>query len=285
MRSDILLDADEALRASIDKSLRALVTPRDDWQHAHISDLYGCDYETWARRSSAEPPVEERDGQGALRMSIGNDYEDKIAAGILAHYGEKNARRGERIAWNPYTGAVRRGLLEAGHDIGVETRSAKGTRHVVLPCIGCKDCAPLENELIGHLDVTVAVDGGETVVEIKSTSRFAVKKAVEAVLALEHHYVDQAAGYGIAITAKAAGIFIADRDTCEVTGPLWIDLDAVRERIVARAKEVLERTNSEAFPPEPKPRYDWQPKYCSLGDACACKPPVVHRIVDGMKGT
>ena len=277
------ITSDEALRASIDKSLRALVTPRDDWQHAHISDLYGCDYATHARRSSTEPPVEERDGQGALRMAIGNDYEDKIAAGIIAAYPDYAAQRGERIAWNPYTGKVRRRLLDAGHQ--------PDGLWPPLPCPGCNECAPTAQELVGHVDV-IAVDYGddgtrqdEIVYEIKSTSRFAVKKAVEAVLALEHHYVDQLAGYGIAITAKAAGIFIADRDTCEVTGPLWIDLVAVRERIVERAKEVLERTNSEAFPPEPKPRYDWQPKYCSLGDACACKPPVVHRIVDGMKGT
>lgn len=279
---------DEALRASIDKSLRALVTPRDDWQHAHISDLYACDYETHARRSSTEPPVEERDGQGALRMAIGNDYEDKIAAGIIALYGEDFAWRNERIAWNPYTGAVRRGMLDPGHEYALEAVPVGGgvTHVAVVPCAVCDQCHPRENELIGHVDVIVQDAGAEeTVFEIKSTSRFAVKKAVEAVLALDHHYVDQAAGYGIAIAARAAGIFIADRDTCEITGPLWIDLDAVRERIVARAKEVLERTNPEAFPPEPKPRYDWQPKYCSLGDACACKPPVVHRIVDGMKGT
>ena len=204
-----------------------------------------------------------------------NDYEDKIAAGIVALYGEDFAWRNERIAWNPYTGAVRRGLFDAGHEVPTRIDGG-GEGDVVLllhkPCPGCAHCAPRENELIGHVDVIVQDAGAEeTVFEIKSTSRFAVKKAVEAVLALEHHYVDQLAGYGIAITAKAAGIFIADRDTCEVTGPLWIDLDAVRERIVARAKEVLERTNPEAFPPEPVPRYDWQPRYCNLGDKCACK--------------
>jgi hypothetical protein len=272
---------DEALLGAIRAHMKSLIVDRDDWRDAHISDLYGCDFATHARRSgdAAMPAV--RDAEGALKMALGVDIEDKIAGALLEYYSLVDgidAVRNERIAWNPKTGAVRRALLDAGHFLSVYPEDDRR-------CEGCAHCSPAADELIGHMDFCVQELDGETVFEIKSTSRFAFKKQCDAARMGFGHYVEQLVGYATAINAKRCGLFIADRDACTIEGPFWIDLDATvaraegfdpelgsyRATARARALEVLANTDPTAFPPAPKPRYKWQPQYCSLGDACACK--------------
>lgn len=288
-------DVDEAIVNAIRAGFVSLVEEREDWREPHVSDVYGCDYATHARRTADEKPTVKRDSQGALKMALGNDYERYITKGLStffeAHGGE--IERGERIAWNPSTGKVRRGLYDAGHKVVRTVTQFGGPALYETTCPGCPHCAPATGEMIGHLDVTAqsAIDGGATwLLEIKSTSLYG---RLPASLPWELkdgrqkgvHYIEQAATYGVAIGAKRVGVIIADRESGNIAGPFWLELDApppsvdgvydptkgtLREQTIARAKEMLERTDPDAFPPDPKPRYSWQPEYCSLGDACAC---------------
>jgi hypothetical protein len=147
--------------------------------------------------------------------------------------------------------------------------------------------------MIGHLDATGQsnIDGGATwLLEIKSTSLYgrmpaALPWELKSGVQKGAHYIEQAASYGVAIDAKRVGVIIADRESGNIAGPFWLELDALppavegvydptkgtlREQTITRAKEVIELTDPEAFPPDPKPRYAWQPQYCNLGDKCAC---------------
>lgn len=283
---------DDAIRAAIDKGFLALVEERDDWREPHVSDVYGCDYATHARRGADTKPTVNRDPQGALKMALGNDVERYACAGLEA-YAKANGyglERGERLAWNPTTGAVRRGLLAPKHAGEPATAFYDGEKLLFVPCQGCDSCQPRPGEMIGHVDA-VLVGEGETLFEIKSTSLYG-----RAVASLPWtlkdgrqkgvHYIEQAATYGVAIGAARVGVIIADRESGNIHGPFWLELDApppncegiydpaggtLREQTIARAKQMLEATDPEAFPPDPKPRYAWQPEYCSLGDACACR--------------
>lgn len=266
------------IQQGLEAHFRTLVKPRGDDRFAHISDMYACDFETHTRRQPDYKPASNRDGEGSLRMALGVDIEGYVAAGLATLYkaaGFESAR-GERIAWNPTTGAIRRGMLEHAHAIGEYALKGNG----LIPCKGCANCTPLEGELIGHMDFNAETFDGEDYIEIKSTSFYGKPPSTP-----KEHYVEQAAGYGVAIKAARAGILIADRTSCKIAGPFWLDFDALppvgvfedrsgermtlREAAIERGRNVLALTDPEAFPPSPKPRFSWQPKYCNLA-VCAC---------------
>lgn len=287
-----LADADEAIVNAIRTCFVALIEERDDWRDPHVSDVYGCDYATHARRSSDKRPTPNRDAQGALKMALGTDVERYVANGLSYFAGANGGEleRGERIAWNPETGRVRRGLFDAGH--ATLTGDLTGVMGA-MQCDGCTSCSPAPGEIIGHLDATLQTEidgGGEWLFEVKATSLFGKNVASLPWFNKDGtvkgaHYIEQAATYGVAIAAKRIGVLIVDRESGNVHGPFWLELDApppavegiydptkgtLREQTIARAKEMLERTDPDAFPPDPKPRYKWQPEYCNLGDKCAC---------------
>jgi hypothetical protein len=260
------------IQQGLEAHFRTLVKPRGDERFAHVSDMYACDFETHTRRQPGYKPSGNRDGEGSLRMALGNNIEGYIAEGLAALYKDfDTVNRGERIAWNPATGAARRGLYEHGHSV----RRGKATK-----CTGCTDCTALEGELIGHIDFSAVSFDGEDLYEVKSTSFYGKPPSTP-----KEHYVEQAAGYGVAIKAARAGILIADRTSCKIAGPFWLDFDALppvgvfedrsgermtlREAAIERGRNVLALTDPEAFPPSPKPRFSWQPKYCNLA-VCAC---------------
>lgn len=280
------------LQDAIGAALVNALGDRDDWRHAHVSDLYGCDYSTRIRRTSKEKPKRNLDGPAALKMLIGQDVETRIADALAQVLMTRNpncvVERNERIAWDPFSGAVRRGMLEPHHKFvtpheifeealrGFDPHPKPIVERVTRECLGCDDCQPGANEIIGHADVTARLEEpvgnviGETVYEVKSTSTFGYRKAINETRAFEGKYVEQTCGYAVPINARAACVCVVNRDSGDYEF-IWLPLSELRAQTIARAQEMLEATDPEAFPPDPIPRYSWQPKYCDLGDDCACK--------------
>jgi hypothetical protein len=277
----------EDIASAIGDGIVSLIEERDDWRDAHVSDVYGCDYSTHARRGADAKPVQNRDAEGCLKMQLGVDIEGHVAKILVAHYRQRGyeAWRNERIAWNPETGVVRRGMLDAGHGFnGFDSSDAP-------PCPGCEHCQAQPGEIIGHMDFNAQNSQGEDLLEIKSTALYgrmpsSLPWTLKNGTQKGAHYIEQAANYGVAIGAKRVGVIIVCRDSCKVAGPFFLELDdlpprvegiydptqgTLREQTIARAKQMLEATNPDNFPPEPRPRYPWQPSFCSLGEACACK--------------
>jgi len=290
------IDADVEIVETIGTAFKALIEERGDWREAHVSDVYGCDYSAHARRGADAKPVQNRDAQGALKMRLGTVIEEYVADGLGRFADARGAcsERGERIAWNPTTGQVRRGLFTAGHLIvrSVPETQVGGPSLYETRCPGCPYCRPAQGEIIGHLDVTLRMpeNGGEWLFEIKSTSLYGRMPASlpwynKDGTVKGAHYIEQAATYGVAIEAARVGVLIVCRESGNVAGPFWLELDApppdvpgiydptkgtLRQQTIARAQQMLAATDPDEFPPDPKPRYAWQPAYCSLGDACAC---------------
>ena len=241
-----MLAASMNLRAVIEAHLRGLITDRDDTTFAHVSDCFGCDYATWKRRRG-ESSGERRTSEQCLKMQLGVEIERFVCDALEAAYQDEGfgVYRDYLVAWNPQTGAF-------NNRLGLSpTRSGPDA----------------QNEIVGHIDLVAWCDGKpHTVIECKSASYLRGKPPT----APSQHYVEQTAAYAIAVGATQAGIIIVCRESGRIAGPFWLDLDALEAPTIARAKEVLERTNPEAEAPEPKPRYGWQPKYCGLGSKCAC---------------
>jgi hypothetical protein len=231
------------LRAVIEAGFQGLLTTRDDAELAHVSDCYGCDRATWERRQGFEPA--QRDPEACLKMQLGNDIERYVCDALQAYYETQgfSVQRDVPIIWNPHDG---RGMAQVANE---------ATSWVT------------NNALVGHMDFHAKHPEhfGDVVLECKSTSFFRGKVPTEP----RPHYVEQTAGYGIATGASNAGIIIVCRESCRIAGPFWLDLDALEAETIERAKAVIELTGS-CVPPAANPRYSWQPKYCSMGAACAC---------------
>jgi hypothetical protein len=234
------------LKLVIDSHFRSLITDRGDGAFAHVSDCFGCDYATWARRQgNAEP--RERDAQACLKMSLGVDIERYVCDALQADYEARGlfTIRDMRIRWNPNDG--------------------RGGSHRMLAELE----EPNPGEIVGHLDF-MASDyndksaGERVVIEVKSTSFLKGRIPSEP----SPHYVEQAATYGIAVGATHCGIVIVCRESGRIAGPFWLDLDALEFATIERAKAVLEKTSG-LIPPQAVPRYSWQPRYCALAE-CAC---------------
>ena len=235
------------LRAVIEAHLQTLMTERGDEHLCHVSDVFGCDFASWSRRQPGFKPAL-RDSKACLKMQLGNDIERYVCDALQLHYEAQGyvVRRDYALAWNP----------KLGQGCAVHARTEEP-----FPAF-----ADTRDSIFGHVDL-FADRGHRIVIECKSTSYLRGKVPD----APQQHYVEQTATYAIALGATQAGIIIVCRESGRIAGPFWLDLDALEAQTIARAKEVIERTNPEAFPPEAQPRYSWQPKYCALGSECQCK--------------
>lgn len=240
MNDDRLLDV-------IADHLRAMSPPRGDEAFAHVSDCFGCDAATYLRRRGAKTTLP--DPAMLMKWQLGHAVEAIVCDALQADYEAQGhgVYRDYLIVWNPSDG---RGSYN--HGLGLTPTKGYVSR---------------QNEMIGHADFLSWQDGKpHTLLEIKSTSFLKGRPPSEPSL----HYVEQAATYGIAVGATKCGIIIVCRESGRVAGPFWLDLDKLEFITIARAKAVLENTDPEAFaPPEPRPRYEWQKRYCSLAE-CAC---------------
>lgn len=234
--------SDDRLLGVIADHLRANAQPRGDEAFAHVSDTYGCDAATYARRRGAAPRMP--DPTMLMKWELGHAVEAIVCDALQADYEARgySVGRNARIAWNPHDG--------------------RDTCRFIT-----ENDAPKPGEILGHMDFYAHnPDGDSVLLEIKSTSFLKGRPPSEP----SDHYKEQAATYGIALGAEKAGIIIVCRESGRVAGPFWLDLDKLEFITVMRAKAMLEATDPEAFaPPEPRPRYAWQPRYCSL-EVCAC---------------
>lgn len=210
------------LAAMVDYTLRKR-PDRGDETAAHISDLYGCDLATWARRRGLEQlPF---DARTLVKFELGHAVEEVVSRAIRENY-PGDSTRNRRISWNPTTGQC------------VELRENE---------------APLDGWMVGHMDIDQ--DDG-TVLEIKSTAFFRGKPPEEP----DVHYVEQLRGYLAAWNAERGAVVIVDRISGKIL-TFWIEPD--NEWAKTRAIEVLERTDPSApFAPEPAPRTTWACKTC-----------------------
>ena len=233
---------------AIDAHLRSLITERGDEQFAHVSDCFGCDRATWERRQPGFVPKNNRGAEACLKMQLGVEIERHVCDGLTEFYEAQGygIYRDYYLVWNPQDG---RGSYNHGFGLS-PTRSKPDER----------------NEIIGHVDLIAWRDGKPgTVIEVKSTSFLKGRVPAEP----SEHYKIQAATYAIAVGATHCGIIIVCRESGRIAGPFWLDLDALEFATIERAKQVIEATHPDAFPPEAKPRYAWQPRYCLVGD-CPC---------------
>ena len=212
----------------LDAALRAK-PPRGDEAYAHVSDLYGCDLATWARRSGLpELPFLP---QTLVKFELGHAVEAFVADAIAAQY--PRAIRNERLGWDPVTGACA--------PLG-------------------EDEAPPPGWLVGHTDLDLP-DG--PLLEIKSTVFWGGKEPQDA----QRHYVEQTAGCATARRKATFGIIEVDRSSGKVV-PFWFDAADYREWARERAIEVLHATNPTNAAPAPAPRTDWACKTCRYA-ACS----------------
>lgn len=243
------------LRPIILDWLRRTIDDRPDTAHAHVSDCYGCDLATWARRNGK--PMMSKSPAIGWKLGLGHDVERRIAMAIAEEWPTMTVRN-ERIAWNPYTLEVRRDLLPPLHD------TTDGTGF----CAGCPDCQPQENEVIGHLDLGIGPrKGNEIVGEVKS-----IWFGVEPPTQCSPHYIVQTSTYSTAIKARAFFIQVlavtirGKRVSLELAEPFWFKTEDYRETAIARAKEVIERTAKGGFPPVGNPMYGWLCKVCAYAE-------------------
>jgi hypothetical protein len=242
----------EELASVIDAHLRGLITDRGDGAWAHVSDCFGCDRATWERRQGTASG-HERDAKACLKIQLGVDIERYVCDGLEAYFRANDfwVARDHPILWNPDLG--RNGAT-----------TFAGSSENPMPPIEA-----VSTHIVGHADLYAWNNAREesVLIECKSTSFFRGKVPTEP----SEHYAIQTATYAIALGASKAGIIIVCRESGRVAGPFWLDLDALESATIARAKEVLAVTSPDnMIPPEARPRYSWQPKYCGMGSACAC---------------
>lgn len=241
---------DHDLMTALDDHLRSLLPDRGDESFAHVSDCFGCDRATWERRRGA--PAAPRSFEQNLKMQLGVMIEQLVGDALQKAYEARGYRvlRNLRIGWNPEMGRAAAFKLEEG-----------------------EDCTAL----VGHIDFEATNFGNysRVVLEIKSTSFLKGKVPQEA----SPHAVEQAATYGIAVGATKCGVLTVCRESGRIAPIHWLDLDALAFATIERAKAVLRNTDPESFPPQPEPRYSWQPRYCALGQGCACARVNAERMV------
>src|SRR6185437_9543736 len=84
---------------------------RGDERHAHVSDVYGCDLATWARRHGEPmlpfPPAT------LVKFEMGNAVEETVSRAIREQY-PGDTTRNRRIAYNPATRCTT--LLDEGQE-------------------------------------------------------------------------------------------------------------------------------------------------------------------------
>ena len=259
------------LRDEINAELAELAE-RGDELYAHVSDVYGCDRQSWARRSGI--PFLLRDPATNWKLAMGHAVEEYVANAIgkllLAQQpttilidGKPTSitwplafTRNERLAWNPYTGQTRRHLLAPGH--------GDPFSDPFEPCEGCVRCRPEENELIGHVDLQLQGDSNTLAVgEIKS-----VWFGKELPTIAEPRYIQQAASYAEAVRAEDFFVQVlavtirGGKTALELSPTFWFKTANHRAWVIDRAREVIEATRPTSFEPAAKPPTDWWCRVC-----------------------
>lgn len=202
--------------AVVDHELRKR-PERGDEASAHISDLYGCDLATWARRRG-EPQLP-FSPQTLVKFQMGRDVEDAIAKGITMSY-PGDSERDTEVAW----------ALEGG-------------------------------VMVGHIDIDLP--GEDAIIEVKSTVFYGKTPPENP----SEHYIEQAAGYAVALGRKRFAIVVVCRSTGNIR-TWWYDTADYALETRARALEVLEATDPTVpFAPAANPRQKWACSYCNYG-AC-----------------
>lgn len=211
-------------------ALRKSNTDRGDEREAHVSDLYGCDLATWARRRGLpQAPFEART---LVKFQMGNQGEADLATPILAFLESEGwaVRRDVAVWWDPNANA---------HTL-TEPREREGL-------------------IIGHLDL-LAERGPERMVgEIKTTSF--LRGIVPTLPSL--HYAQQAAGYAVAVLADSAFVQIRCRESGKDAPTFWVDLDAMRPWVIERGLALIANTDPAVpFAPKANPQHAWLCKTC-----------------------
>lgn len=237
------------LRDEINADL-AILAARGDELYAHISDVYGCDRASWARRSGL--PLLQRDPATNWKLAMGHAVEDYVASAIgrlwLSAAEGLSYSRNERIAWNPYSGNTRRHLTP--------------------------DDTPLETELIGHVDLQLQAETDRrfppqtmAVGEIKS-----VWFGKELPTIAEPRYIQQAASYAEAVSAEDFFVQVlavtihGGKTALELAPTFWLKTANHRAWVINRAREVVEATRPTSFEPPAEPPLDWLCRVCGYGE-------------------
>ena len=219
------------LAKAVDFALRGK-DKRGDERFAHVSDSFGCDLATWARRRGE--PMLPHTPETLVKFAMGNAVEKMVADAVREKY-PGDSSHNLRIAWNPATGEC------------VELAA---------------DAEPKPGFMIGHLDVELEDD--QQVLEIKSTVFYGNKRPAEP----SEHYVTQASTYATARKAKKFAVVIVDRASGAMV-TFWFDAADFYVEATGRALEVLANTDPEVpVPPAPNPRTNWACSYCDYG-ACS----------------
>jgi hypothetical protein len=218
----------------LDTALRAKPERGDD-RLPHVSDLFGCDRATWARRSGK--PQLPFSARTLVKFEMGHAVEAMVADAIVALH--PGAIRNERIAWNPVTGR----------------------------CIPLADDeTPTDGFIVGHTDLDLP-DG--PLLEIKSTSFYMGREPKEA----DRHYVEQACAYATARGKERFGIVVVDRSSGKML-TFWFNTAEHADWARKRAVEVLVNTDpSNPIEPAPNPRTDWACRTCRWAGCALNKNP------------
>lgn len=249
----ILQDALAAYHADLDD--------RGDERYAHVSDLYGCDACTWARRRGL--PLIPHDHATRLKFAGGRGVEDAIAIELAA-------------ALKPEGWDLVRDVRVA---LGVTFDFAgSGTAPVALRgrVIGPEE-TPEADELIGHLDyLLVHEDGSRRVVEVKSlpTRR---KDNQD----LQWRHAMQAAAYALALDIPEFAVLAVYRADMSIAEH-WQGAEGWRAQVLARAAQVLERTApSNEGPPDAEQVEPWLSRYCRWPDCPHSTNPLRNKGLEG----
>lgn len=209
--------------------------PRGDTDRPHLSDTV-CDLARWAERSGE--PQAPRPPEALLKMQNGLWWEesalDLIETRLRARFAHVYRRM--VLAFDPFR---------------------REARFLV------SDDAPISStELVGHPDL-VCVDANDdcVVVEVKTTAYLGKEP-------IKDHWVEQTMNYATALGA-VKGIIVAT-DFKRVVEAEYVTAEYEAWSLM-RMKEILAKTDPEAFPPAAEPRQAWACDYCSwLG--CARNP-------------
>lgn len=219
---------------------------RGDGHLPHVSDLAGCDRETWARRNGE--PMLGHSVDTRIKFALGHAVEAHMAKLLCESLGDEwTFHQGERVVlWRDENGVGGGVLLD--------------------------DEEPAPGSVVGHVDFTLRRPGDVIVVEVKSTTFFQRRTAAGYVRTppdeAQYHYRLQAAAYAVALQAEQFCILVVCRESGQIV-EFWhrtADYLAQVEDAVAR---VLANTEPgvEAPPAEP-PAYaetkngNWKCRYC-----------------------
>lgn len=234
--------------ASLDEFIRDVHPPRGDEHLRHVSDLAGCDRETWARFKGMLRP---HDADTLRKFALGFDVENAILTAIGRTH--PDLILGARVA------------LSIGLD-GIEGAIVDDAYQ------------PRPDELVGHPDGIL--DG--TILEIKSTEfmtertppyhRIVPLSADD----MQHHYAIQAGAYALALGKQRVIVIIQCRAS-GIVSAISFDPRKYEDEIMERIRDVTAISLDEKPQPKlhlstinAKTGQSWLCKYCRIPKA-ACE--------------